>query len=357
MKQLIKPNKLTRGDLVATVSLSSDLAGRIPGRYKYGKKQFEDIFGVKIIEMPNSLKTDELYDNPQLRLDDLMMAVKDPSVKAILTNIGGDDTVRLLRYMTEEHFETIRNNPKIFLGMSDTTANHLMFFYAGVSSFYSPCTMFGYAENCGIPQFIIENTKKALFDNSPIGLLPQSDEYIVERVWWDDKNNILRKRKKTDGWHFIQGTKKVTGRLLGGCMELLSMTNGTKIWPSMNDWNGAILFVETSEEMPTPETFCYFLRNLGAIGILQNLSGILMGRPGGEFLATEQMEQENWLAQYQKFDEKLLQVCKEYGREDMPIVTNMDFGHTVPQIILPYGALTEIDPTNKTVSILESAVL
>ena len=82
--------------------------------YNYAKKQFEDTFGVKIIEMPNSLKTDELYNNPQLRLDDLMMAIKDPSIKAILTNIGGDDTVRLLRHMTDEHFEIIRNNPKIF---------------------------------------------------------------------------------------------------------------------------------------------------------------------------------------------------------------------------------------------------
>ena len=63
------------------------------------------------------------------------------------------------------------------------------------------------------------------------------------------------------------------------------------------------------------------------------------------------------MAQYPKFDEKLLKVCKEYGRADIPIVTNMDFGHTVPQIILPYGALTEINPINKKVSILESAVL
>ena len=95
MKQLIKPQKLQKNDLIATVSLSSAMAGKIPGRYNYAKKQFEDTFGVKIIEMPNSLKTDELYNNPQLRLDDLMMAIKDPSIKAILTNIGGDDTVRL----------------------------------------------------------------------------------------------------------------------------------------------------------------------------------------------------------------------------------------------------------------------
>lgn len=357
MKQLIKPQKLQKNDLIATVSLSSAMAGKIPGRYNYAKKQFEDTFGVKIIEMPNSLKTDELYNNPQLRLDDLMMAIKDPSIKAILTNIGGDDTVRLLRHMTDEHFEIIRNNPKIFLGMSDTTGNHLMFFHAGVSSFYSASLMFGYGENCGIPKIMVENTKKTLFDNSPIGELPQSDEFIVEKVYWDDKNDVLRKRTKTDGWHFIQGNKKIQGRLLGGCMELLTMTNGTKIWPSLDEWKGAILFVETSELQATPEQFGDFLHNIAAMGILENLSGILFGRPGGEFSAGKESEQDKWLSLYPQFEKCLVKVCAEYGCSDMPIVTNMDFGHTVPQIILPYGALTEIDPINKKVSILESAVL
>jgi muramoyltetrapeptide carboxypeptidase LdcA involved in peptidoglycan recycling len=35
----------------------------------------------------------------------------------------------------------------------------------------------------------------------------------------------------------------------------------------------------------------------------------------------------------------------------------MNFGHTVPQFILPYGAITEINPANKTVSILENTVI
>jgi len=357
MKQLIKPNRLKTGDLVATVSLSGSSAGRFPARYQHGKKQFEETFGVKIIEMPNSLKTDELYNNPQLRLDDMMTAFKNPEIKAILTNIGGDETIRLLRYMTDEHFEIIRNNPKIFLGMSDTTANHFMLLKAGISSFYSPCTMFGFGENCGIMDITTQSVKKTLFCAESIGQLPESKEFIVDRVFWDDKNDVLRKRTKTDGWHFIQGKKPVQGRLLGGCMELLSMMNGTSIFPSVDEFENTILFVETSEEMPTPDQFSYFLRNLGAMGILEKISGILFGRPGGEFAADEQEAKENWLAKYKTFDEKLLKVCKEYDCEDMPIVTNMDFGHTVPQIILPYGALTEIDPIKKKVSILESAVL
>ena len=356
MKQLIKPQKLQQNDLVATVSLSGCSAGKFPARYQHGKKQFEETFGVRIVEMPNSLRTD-LYDNPQLRLDDMMMAFKNPDVKAILTNIGGDETIRLLRYMTDEHFEIIRNNPKIFLGMSDTTANHFMCMKAGISSFYSPCTMFGFGENCGIVDITAQSVRKTLFSTEPIGQLPESKEYIVERVYWDDKNNTMRKRIPTDGNHFIQGNKTVRGRLIGGCMELLTMMNNTSIWPSNDEFEDAILFVETSEEMPTPETFCYFLRNLGAMGVLERINGILFGRPGGEFTADDKEAKEQWLAQYQKFDEKLLKVCKEYGRNDMPIVTNMDFGHTVPQIILPYGALTEIDPTNKTVSILENAVI
>ena len=135
------------------------------------------------------------------------------------------------------------------------------------------------------------------------------------------------------------------------------MTNGTRIWPTLEDWKGAILFVEDSEIRAIPEQFGDFLRNLEATGILENLSGILFGRPGGEFSAGKEIERDKWLSLYPRFEEYLIKVCAECGREDMPIVTNMDFGHTVPQIILPYGALTEIDPIKKTVSILESAVI
>ena len=98
MKTLIKPKMLKENDCVATVSLSWGGAGLLPARYNHGKKQFEDSFGVKIIEMPNSMKTQELYDDPQLRLNDLMEAFKNPEIKAILTNIGGSDTIRLLQY-------------------------------------------------------------------------------------------------------------------------------------------------------------------------------------------------------------------------------------------------------------------
>ncbi len=356
MKNLIKPKALKAGDLVATVSLSWGGASVFPYRYEQSKKQFEKTFDVKIIEAPNALSSAEtLYQNPKLRLDDLMWAFENKDVKAILTNIGGDDTIRLLPLMNEKHFEIMRKNPKIFLGMSDTTVNHFMCFKAGLSSFYSPSLMFGYGENGGIPDFLIQNTKKTLFSSKAVGALPESDFFIVDRVDWGLQPAPIRSHTPSTPWRYLGASKRVTGRLIGGCMDLFQFINGTSLWPQKEEWSGAILFLETSEERPTPSSLLYMMRNLGAQGILKELNGILFARPGGEFLESESKLKESYLKTYPDYDAVLLKVCKEFD-VDIPIVTNMDFGHTVPQVILPYGALCEIDPVNKKVSILENAV-
>ncbi len=356
MKELIKPSALRQGDTIATISLSWGGANIFSQRYQIAKKQISETFGIKVIETPHSLATaEELYNNPQHRLDDLMWAFKNPEIKGILTNIGGDDTIRLLEYMNSSHFEIIKNNPKIFLGMSDTTTNHFMCMKAGLSSFYSASTLFGYGENGGMPKAIINNTIKTLFNKNPIGKLPESDEFIVDMVPWGNEH-ITRKRTKSTPWRYIQGKETAKGRLIGGCIDVLDMINGTTLWPHIDDWDETILFLETSEEKPSPSQVIYWLRNFGAQGILKKIKGILFARPGGEFAENETKEKNNWLSLYSEYDKVLLKVCKEYNATNIPIVTNVDFGHTVPQLILPYGAITEINPVTKTVSILESAV-
>lgn len=358
MKNLIKPSVLKPGDIVATVSLSWGGASVFPERYEQGKRQFETAFNVKIIEMEHALKSSEdLYNHPEWRLQDMMEAFKNPEVKAILCNIGGEETIRLLRLMNDSHFEIIKNNPKIFMGISDTTVNHLMCLKAGLGSFYSACTMFGYAENGGIPEYMIENTKKTLFGTTPIGILPESKEYIIDRVPWGQET-IIRPRTKMTPWRYIQGQEIVQGRLIGGCFDsLMECINGTSIFPKPDDFKDTILFIENSEEQISPDRVGYWFRTLGAMGILKNIKGILFAIPGGEFFPEETVEKTTWLAQYKDFDNVIIKICKEYDRTDLPIVTNMNFGHTVPQLILPYGIMTEIDPLNKTVSILENTVI
>ena len=47
----------------------------------------------------------------------------------------------------------------------------------------------------------------------------------------------------------------------------------------------------------------------------------------------------------------------EQGLNNLPIITNMDFGNTSPIFVLPYGVEAEIDFENHGFSILENAVI
>ena len=357
MKELIIPQALKQGDTIAAITLSYGAAGRFPNRYQQGVRQIEAAFGVKVVPTPHALcSPEEIYTHPDWRLEDMMWAFKNPDIKGIICNIGGDDTIRLLDLMTDKHFDVIRNNPKVFLGISDSTVNHLMCFKAGLRSYYSASLLFGYAENGGIPDIMVQNTKKTLFETAPIGQLPHSDTFIVDHVDWGSTEQPARSRIPTQGPRFIQGNQTVRGRLIGGCTDvLMMMVVGTKLWPELDTFDNAVLFLENSEERPSPEYMLYWLRNLGAQGILKRINGLLFARPGNDKFVDE-TDKQNWLSTYPKFDEVILKVLKEYGRQDLPVVTNMDYGHTVPQLILPYGAMCEINPVAKKVSILESGV-
>lgn len=47
---------------------------------------------------------------------------------------------------------------------------------------------------------------------------------------------------------------------------------------------------------------------------------------------------------------------KELDLENLPVLYNMNFGHTEPKFILPYGAKAEIDCVKGTFKILENGV-
>ena len=345
MKTLIKPPKLNIGDKVAAITNSAALASVFPHQYEFGKKQLEDVFGLKVVETPNALKSnEELYNNPKLRADDLMWAFQNPEIKAIVSIIGGDDCIRLLPYVD---FEIIKKNPKIFMGYSDPTSIHFMCYSAGLSSIYGPTIMAGFGENAGLFPYTIDIIKRTLFSREPIGLISPTNEWTEELLDWSNPDNSKKQRKriKNEGPNVLQGEKIIQGHLLGGCFEVLLMCLNTKIAPVKTDWDGAILFIEMSEDTPPENIFLYWLRNLATQGIIQKLNGIILGRP------------KNANGNMQLYEKALLTVAKETHREDLTIMTRMDFGHTDPMFLIPYGATAEINPIKKTFSILDSAVI
>lgn len=345
MKTLIKPKLLRKGDTIATISLSWGGAGELLYRYNIGKKQLQDTFGLNVVETKNALKSvDYIYKNPKARADDLMEAFSDKSIKAIISNIGGDDSIRTLPFID---FSVIRQNPKIFLGFSDATVTHLACYKAGLTSFYGTSLLVGFAENKGMHQYQISDLKRTLFSSTPIGQIsPNEDGWTSEFLDWTrpEFQNIKRKLTPNQGWNFLQGNKKINGQLVGGCVEVLEFLKETDLWLNASDWTEKILFLETSEEMLLPSNFRGILRNYAAQGVFEKINGLIFGRPYHNKYVTE-------------YNEILLQVIRdEQGNDQLPIVTEMDFGHTCPTITLPYGLVAEIDCEQKTFSILENGV-
>ena len=343
---MIKPPKLNPGDKIATLTLSWGGPSVFPHRYQTGVRQLQDEFRLRVVEMPNTLKeADWLSRNPEARADDLMQAFADPSIKGIFTTIGGDDSIRLLPLLD---FSVIRNNPKIFMGYSDNTISHLVCYKAGLISFHGPSILAEFAENGGMFPYMVRSLRKTLFSSDVIGeVRPCTEGWTVEFLDWADPANqqIKRKMNAPKDWKFLQGTGIRRGHLIGGCLEVLDWTRGTEIFPE--NWRNAILFLETSEDAPPPATVTRTLRAFAAMGILHQLSGILFGRPGGDVP----------IETFGDYDRAILQVVNdELGLTDLPIITHMDFGHTAPMFILPYGVQAEIDCEKKLFSILENAV-
>lgn len=345
---LLKPQRLQPGDRVMAVSLSWGGPGSYPHRYAAGKAQLQDAFGVTVVESPHALRdADWLQRNPEARAADLMTAFADKSVKAIISTIGGEDSIRLLPYLD---LDLIRANPKIFMGYSDTTVTHMACFKAGLVSFYGPAIMAGFAENGGLFPYMVDAVRRTLCSSKPIGKIePNMEGWTVEHLDWAETENQSRQRQRSipSGWRFLQGQGIHSGHLIGGCFEVLDWLRGTELWPGPELWQDAILFLETSEEAPSPFSVQRGLRVYAALGVLDKLSGILLGRPGGDIPPE----------QFVEYDKAILTVvAEEQGLTDLPIITHMDFGHTDPMFVLPYGVTAEIDCESQRFAITENAV-
>ena len=341
----IKPPVLRPGDKIAAVSLSSGWPSIFTRAYLDGKRQIEEAFAVKVVECKHTLANPEwLAAHPEARAADLMQAVLDPSIRAIFSTIGGDDSIRILPYLD---LAAIRAHPKIFLGYSDSTVTHFAFLKAGVASFYGPSVMAGFDENGGLFSFTADSVREMLFGSiSPVLVRPNADGWTCESFHWDDPSRNEKKRtlRPAEGWHWLQGSGRHRGRLIGGCLEVMDWLRGSPVWPDSSVWQDSILFTEISGDCPSPLAVTHILRAMAANGVLGSVRGFLFGRPYGDPSC------------FAAYDEVVRQVLAELGLQNLPLVTRMDFGHTDPKVVVPYGVEAEIDCDMRQLRILELPV-
>lgn len=163
-------------------------------------------------------------------------------------------------------------------------------------------------------QYTLEYFRKCLLEQEP---------YTVEAspVWSDDawfRDQEKRTFIANEGWVPISsGTTE--GRILGGNLSTLVLLHGTEYMPSLD---GALLLLEDDEEVH-PQMFDRYLQSLLHQPGFEGVRGLVVGR----FQQKSRMTQEAL-----RF---ILKSKPELAK--IPVVTNLDFGHTTPFFTFPVG--------------------
>jgi muramoyltetrapeptide carboxypeptidase LdcA involved in peptidoglycan recycling len=347
MERLVRPPRLRPGDRVAAVTPCWGGPGVFPHRYEAGVRQLTDRFGVEVVELPGTrAPADVVADDLELRLADLHAAFADPTIAGVVATIGGDDAIRLLPHLD---LDLLRTNPKVLLGYSDV--QNVLFAAtgrAGLVTFYGPTIMSGFAENGGLHAYLEAGVRRVLFSSEAPIVWPEDQAgWTVEFLDWADPSlqAVPRTLRPPVGRRWSGGDRPVEGPLIPGVLEVFDWLRGTPWWL---DLDGAVLAIETSEEAPPPAALARFLRILTVTGQLARVQALLFGRPGGADLPVEEH------AAYDRAIHRV--VVEEAGREDLVVVTGMEFGHTDPLWTLPIGVPFRVDPRRREIVQVEPAV-
>lgn len=339
-----KPPRLKKGANIAIVSPSWGGPSVFPHIFDAGIQNLRDL-GLNPVAFPTArMDAERLYRRPDLRAKDINAAFADTNIDGIMASIGGSDSVRILKYLD---IDTLQKQPKFLMGYSDFTTLTTYLNLHGLVTFQGPSVMAGFSQWPSFSARYRDYVHDFFFSPQEQGTLPTFKAYSNGYPDWQDPQNTgkLATLHNNEGPRFLQGTGTVTGELFGGCIEVLEMMKGTAFWPKPGFWQQKILFLETSEDKPTLTSIRCWLRNYGVMGVFDALAGICFGR-AMKFTDEEKAQ----------LDHAILSVIREeFGQTTLPIVTNLDFGHTDPQLILPLGISFAIDCDKQQLVQCESA--
>lgn len=314
----IFPNKLRSGDEVRVIAPSRSLAIISPGSIEIADKRFEKL-GLKLSFGKHVEEIDDFASSSiKSRVEDLHEAFSDKNVKTVLPVIGGFNCNQLLKYID---WDLLRKNPKIFCGYSDTTAlNNAIFAETGLVNYSGPSySSFGQKLYF---DYTLDYFTKCLFTDNPFEIKPS--ESWSDDEWYKDQDN--RKLIPNEGWLTINEGKS-EGTILGANLCTLNLLQGTEYMPPFND---SILFIEDDE---TSKSFD-FDRNLQSLIHLPDFSGV-KGMVIGRFQKASKMTN-SLLTQIIKTKKEL---------NNIPVLANVDFGHSDPKITFPVGGTCKLEAT------------
>src|SRR5579859_2627927 len=208
----IHPAKLQPGDRVAILSPASGLPEIFPAVYEQGLQRLQDAFGLIPVEYPTTRKMNAPLVE---RARDVHAAFNDPTIKAIICSIGGEDQIKLLKYLDPQ---VIAAHPKAFFGYSDNTNLHNFLWNLGLASYYGGSIMVHFGRAGAMHPYTVASLKRALFEQGEYEVVPAPD-YTDEFVDWAnlEKLKVLPMMFPNGGWKWLNAGQYVEGIAWGGC--------------------------------------------------------------------------------------------------------------------------------------------
>lgn len=321
MNPIIIPGKLKKGDEIRVIAPSRSMSMLSDDTIFIAKQRLESLgfhvtFGNNVLHQINKEYGCASVDE---RMEDLHAAFADPNVKGILTVLGGYNVNQLLDHID---YDLIRNNPKIICGFSDITALlNAIYAKTGLITYYGPhFSSFGMKQGF---DYTLAYFKRMLMDNDEV-TVADSD------CWSDDSWFINQENREfiANEGRLVLHSGFVEGRIIGGNLCTLNLLLGSEYMPDIND---SILFLE-DDDLSKAEFLREFDRNLQALlhhAKGKRIKGIVLGRAQIKSC----MSLEKW--------QMMLKLKPEL--KHIPIMVNMNFGHTTPIFTFPIGGKARMD--------------
>jgi muramoyltetrapeptide carboxypeptidase LdcA involved in peptidoglycan recycling len=307
-------------------------------------RRLREATGLIPVEFPT---TRLLGASPEERAADITAAFGDPSIRAILATIGGDDQITVTPLVDED---VVRADPKIFLGYSDNTNLHNFLWMLGVRSFYGGSTQVHLGPGPAIDDIHLASLRAALFDGGRLELTDpgESEDFGVD---WRDPRALLEfgDREGTEPWMWAGAERAVAGPTWGGCIEVVDQLAVADRIPEPEALAGSILLLESSEEVPSVALVRRWLRALGERGVLNAIAGVVVARPPSSTHGSVPPAADRAAYRAEQGD-TIVDELAHYNPEAV-VCVGVPFGHTRPQWIIPYGGAVQLDGIRRTVTV------
>ncbi|TWF42869.1 muramoyltetrapeptide carboxypeptidase LdcA involved in peptidoglycan recycling [Chitinophaga polysaccharea] len=311
--QTVIPGILKAGDEIAVIAISQGLEILHENLITKAVQTLEGR-GLRVTLPPGHReKSTRTQQGIREKVATLHAALASPSVRGILIGLGGVSALEMLPYID---FDLVRKNPKPICGFSDATIIlNAIYAQTGVITFYGPM-LFSFAANTDIC-YTWEFFQNVLFSTAAFEIRPA--------IKWGNYDELNGSRKN-QGFHVLRAGN-ATGVLVGGHVPSFNLLQGTPYLPSLNN---AILFVE----------ICERYRKDSAGKLMQYLNSLLLQKGADELqgLIVGRFYHQEGVLENELYEMLLSHPLLQH----IPIITNVDIGHTTPMVTLPIGGRVSI---------------